>query len=83
MIKCKQIPEGNQGCGPVTWAGEECSREALDQQVQIPQLIWGEGENKVLGARKSHVANAARERSKGVRIRKVLGSPDHGAIHSD
>lgn len=73
MIKCKRIPEGNQGCGPVTWAGEECSREALDQQVQILQLVWGEGESKVLGERKSHLANAAREKEQGRENQKGPG----------
>lgn len=52
---------------------------ALDQQVQIPQLVWDE---QVLRARNSHVASAARERSKDMRIRKALGPLGHGAIHS-
>lgn len=45
--------------------------KALDQQVQISQLVWGE---QVRGARNSHVASAARKKKQGHENQKGPGA---------
>ena len=51
--------------------GKNVPDKALDHQEQIPQLVWSE---RVLGARKSHVANAAREKEQGRENQKGPGA---------
>lgn len=79
MIKWEQIPEGTQGCGPVTLTGRRFQVRLWTSKYKFPS--WsGVSRCGELGTVMWPVQ--LEKRSKGMRIRKALGPLGHGAIYS-